>query len=181
MKKCSVSLREIQESDIPILYEWRNREDYRTLCSTRRNVVSLEEFQTELENDFTRDRHVQYMIIVQDKIVGTIFSYGLNMTDGFVFFTLFLIPEYRQKIYGTVATIKFVDWLFDEFDLFKVYVEVYSYNVQSLKPLKKFGFVEEGRFCGHRLQGGERHDLIRLAFFAEQHGRLKQFLSRLNR
>ena len=81
--------------------------------------------------------------------------------------------------YGAEAFALFMLHLFENLDLHKVYAEVYSYNEFSLSCLKSAGFVEEGRFKGHRLLNGKRHDLVRLAFFSTELPRLRRFIDRL--
>lgn len=163
-----LELHELQEEHLPTLFLWRNSSDFMELCSTRRNLVSLEEFRKELDCDLKRDRHCQLLITKRKECIGTIYSYNLNRTDGHVFVTTYLAEMWRSKGYGAEAVIVFLEHLFREHGLHKVYVEVYSYNHDSLNVLMNGGFVEEGRFHDHRLHNGERHDLIRLAFYRSQ-------------
>ncbi|MBU6490731.1 GNAT family N-acetyltransferase [Patescibacteria group bacterium] len=168
LKEASLELHELQKEHLPILFLWRNSDDFMGLCSTRRNVVSLDEFKKELQSDFSRDRHLQFMIVRKDEYIGTLYSYNLNRTDGHAFATIFIAEGWRDKGYGAEAMIVFLEYLFREYRLYKVYAEVYSYNLKSLRALTSGRFVEEGRFRGHRLYQGERHDLIRMAFFESQ-------------
>lgn len=168
LKGASLELHELQEEHLPILFLWRNSDDFMGLCSTRRNVVSLDEFQKELQSDFSRDRHLQFMIVRKDEYIGTLYSYNLNRTDGHAFVTIFIAEAWRDRGYGAEAMVVFLECLFREYELHKVYAEVYSYNLESLRALTSGMFVEEGRFRGHRLYQSERHDLIRMAFFKSQ-------------
>lgn len=168
LKGASLELHELQEEHLPTLFEWRNSDDFMALCSTRRNQVSLGEFKAEISSDLKRDRHSQFLIVRKGEYIGTIYSYNLNRTDGHTFVTIFIVESWRNKWYGAEAMVVFLEHLFREFVLYKVYAEVYSYNHESLRALMSGKFIEEGRFRGHRLYGGKRHDLIRLAFFRSQ-------------
>jgi len=172
-------LREIGEADLPTLHEWRNDTRFTDYCSTRRNKVSFEEFKKELSRDFNRDRHLQCIIVRNDRPIGTIYAYGLNKTDGYVFITTYLTSDCERAGYGAEAFALFMLYLFQNLHLFKIYAEVYSYNEHPLSCLKNAGFIEEGRFRGHRLHNGERCDLTRLAFFREELPRLEKFVERL--
>lgn len=172
LKGVSLELREVQEEHLPTLFLWRNSDDFMKLCSTRRNFVSLEEFKNELASDLRKDRHTQFLIVRKGEYIGTIYSYNLNRTDEYVFVTIYIAESWRSKGYGAEAMIVFFEHLFREYNLYKVYVEVYSYNLESLNALSSGGFVEEGRFCGHRLYNDKRYDLVRMAFFRSQ---LKDF------
>mgnify|MGYP003393517102 CR=1 FL=1 len=172
LKGAHLEIQELQEEHLPILFLWRNSSDFMELCSTRRNFVSLDEFRSELSYDFSRDRHLQFMIVRKGECIGTIYSYSLNRTDGHAFVTTYVAKDWRDKGCGAEAMAIFLEYLFREYGLYKVYAEVYSYNLESIRALTSGKFVEEGRFCGHRLHNGERHDLIRLTFFRSQ---LKDF------
>lgn len=165
-----VSLREITNDDLPTLHRWRNDPSFIGACSTRRNEVFPESFQAELASDFARDRHLQCLVLRHGTPLGTVYSYGLNRTDGYLFVTTYIVPPMNHRGYGAEAFILFLSHLFDTLSLYKAYADVYSYNLHSLTCLKKGGFTEEGRFVGHRLYNGRRYDLLRLAIFRSQMG-----------
>lgn len=173
-----VHLREIIKSDLMILHRWRNTENFMSFCSTRRNKVSLLEFDEELSVDLNRDRHKQCLIFNQGIPVGTIYSYDLNHTDGYVYISIYIVPEYERSGYGAEAFALFLWYLFESLSLHKVYTDAYSYNEHSISCLRHAGFVEEGRFKGHRIYSGERHDLIRLALSQDEIPRLKKYVTR---
>lgn len=168
LKGVSLELHELQEEHLPILFLWRNSDDFMESCSTRRNSVSLEYFKAEIDFDLKRDRHLQFMIVRRKECIGTIYSYNLNSTDGHTFVTTYLAKDWRNKGCGAEVVVVFLEYLFREYGLHKVYAEVYSYNLESLRALTSGRFVEEGRFRDHRLHHSKRHDLIRLAFFRSQ-------------
>ena len=181
LKGRRIWLGEIKKEDIPILCEWRNDARFMSHCSTRRNNVLLRDFEKEIEFDFGRDRYLQCMIFKREKPVGTIYSYNLNRTDGYVFVTIYIVGDYEKRGYGVEAFALFLFHLFQTIQLYKVYVEVYSYNQHSLDCLKKAGFIEEGRFKGHRFYQNQRHDLIRFAFFRKDLLNLKKFINDLTK
>ena len=172
-------LREITPDDLPILFKWRNDPRFMQHCSTRRNEVIFEKYEEELLGDLKRDRHIQCLILKNDLVIGTIYDYGLNLTDGYVFVTIFLEKEFEGRSYGPEAFALFTLFLFENFPLYKIYMDVYSYNQQSLDTIKTAGFIEEGRFQGHRLYNGRRYDLVRFAFFRTRLLELKDFVRRL--
>lgn len=172
-------LKEITNEDIGILHEWRNDFNFMSLCSTRRNEISFDEFKKEIAMDLKRDRHLQCLILKEKIPIGTIYSYNLNRTDGYVFVTIYIVASYEKAGFGTESFAIFLFYLFQSLSLHKIYVEVYSYNKHSLACLKKAGFVEEGIFKEHRLHQNKRYDLVRLAFFQKEISRFKNFIDRL--
>lgn len=176
-----IFLTPISSKDFSLLYEWRNSQSFRDKCSHRREPITAEEFRTELEKDFARDRHEQYMICRRsDKLpVGTIFSYGLNRLDGYVFVTTFLKDDYVGSGFGVEAFVLFATHLVQKLCLFKIYTDVYEYNLLSMKTLLKWGFKEEGRFKQHRVYRDRRWDMVRLAVYATDLNRVLEFGKRL--
>jgi len=164
----SLELNELVESDLVTLCNWRNSACYMQFCTSRRSALSLDEFKEEIFRDFSTDRHAQFIIRRRGIAIGTIFSHGLSRVDGHVFITTYIDEKYQTLGFGPEAFVLFFDYLVHTEDLFKVYTDVYSYNRNSLDGLLKVGFVEEGRFVGHRLFDGNRHDVIRLAFYTEK-------------
>jgi len=162
-------LKPIEKGDTKILYKWRNNDRFTLLCSTRRNKVTFKEFTAELEKDFAKDRHLQYLIILKntDKTIGTLYSYNFNPTDQHTFVTIFIEKEYERRGYGVEAIVNFLHLLFRHYKLYKVYMEVYDYNTLSLNTARKAGLSEEGRFKGHRKINNIRYDLIRFAVYRE--------------
>jgi RimJ/RimL family protein N-acetyltransferase len=169
--------RDITEDNIETLYLWRENEVFRKFCSVRRDSVSFEEFKEELATDFKRDRFKQLIAFRKknNQPVGTIWAYNLNLTDGYVFITTFVNPEYEKSGYGIELFAAMMSFLFQELpELHKIYTEAYSYNTHSISIMKNFGFLEEGVFPDHRLFNGNRYALHRLAFYREQ------FISRID-
>lgn len=178
-----IVLRPCCDSDLDILLAWRNSEQFRNLCSVRRDIVTLDEFVTELREDFRFDRYVQYMALrARDMYpIGTIYAYNLNLTDGCVFVTLYLEDRFQDAGYGPEVLAVFLHHLFCQHSLHKIYFEVYAYNQMSIRTLQSAGFSQEGCFKEHRLLSGQRYDLFRFAVYYRDLPRLESFLSRLRR
>jgi RimJ/RimL family protein N-acetyltransferase len=179
----NILLREFEISFLPILHTWRNEEVFLKNCTMRKEEISFEEFCEEISADFRNDRHTQFVAFRKsDSVpVGTIWSYAYSKRDGYCFVTTYIHPLYKRKGYGAEMFVRFLEYLIDTYSLFKVYTDVYSSNADSLTILLKAGFQIEGRFKGHRCFGGERRDLIRLAFFGEQKHKISEFLQRFEK
>jgi len=170
-----------QEADLNFLFEWRNCDNFITNCTNRRFKINFPSFVKELEGDFKKDRHDQFMIerIVGGNIIGTIYSYNFQKADGYAFITLFISPENQMRGYGPEALALFINYLFKSYSLYKIYLEVYSYNYLSISSLVKGGFHLEGCFKNHRFFKGERYDLIRFSLYLEDLLKIENFLTKL--
>jgi RimJ/RimL family protein N-acetyltransferase len=176
-------VRHICDEDLDKLYVWRNSDLFCQYCSIRRNKLQdIEQFKSELKSDFSKDRHAQLIAIKRRNNIpiGTIWTYNLNLTDGYVFVTTYIDNEFQKNGYGVELFGIVVYSLFLEFQhLNKIYTEAYSYNLHSLTIMKRFGFLEEGVFKEHRLVDGNRYDLHRLSFYRQQFLEKESFISQL--
>jgi len=175
-----VVLRSLMISDTSTLLNWRNNKTFREFCSTRRNIVTEEDFFIELQNDFANDKHLLYLIEKKSNNIpiGTIFSYRYNPTDGHLYISMFLDDGYRKSVYGAESFSIFILYLFISLELFKIYTEVYSSNTQVIRALLAGGFEIEGRLIGHRVNSlGVRVDLIIMSFKRQKLDWLKDRVS----
>lgn len=176
-----IRLLPLTETHLPSLYQWRNSPAFLSNCTNRRETVSYDGFLEELDRDFNRDRHEQFVIQRKGsgELVGTIYSYNLNKVDSYAFITIFLQGGRQHMGYGVDAVALFLRRLFMTHNLFKVYMEVYEYNLPALSAIKGTStMVEEGRFGRQRFWNGNRYDVIRFAVFHDSLSQVNEFLSR---
>lgn len=179
----SIRLRPLEESDLQALYIWRNQSEFLSLFSPRRTIVSYEKFVSEHRRDTERERHLQFIaeMAARNKVLGTIYSYNLNLVDGYVFIGGYMPGNTRGFGYGAISCALLISYLFEFFPLHKIYFEALGYNKFSLPMLQNFGFIEEGRFKEHHFYDGERHDLIRMAVYRDSVCVIRSLLSRLSK
>jgi [ribosomal protein S5]-alanine N-acetyltransferase len=165
----TLTLKPLEEKYLHVLHNWRNEEQFLKLCSIRKNFVGFEEFRDELVSDFKRDRHQQFVLELLNinKQIGTIWSYNLNLIDGYVFISIYVDKDHQGKGYGIIALALFVKYLFNFFPIFKIYVEVYGYNMNVNAIIEKIGAIKEGIFTGHHIFEGNRYDLLRYALYED--------------
>ena len=118
------------------------------------------------------------VFLATDKSIGFIYSFGLNLTDGYVFINTFIGESSRQKGYGAEASVLLTCYLFNSFPLFKVYYEAFGYNNSSLSMMRTAGLHEEGCFRGHRFWEGEHHDVVRFAAYRDRLDRIRRLEKR---
>lgn len=173
----------LNESDYPALYKWRNEADFLSLFSARRSVVNYEKFVSEQKQDLEKNRHLQFVgeSISKNVPVGTVYSYNLNMIDGHVFIGGYVDKEFRRTGYGAISCALLITYLFKYFPLYKIYCEVVEYNKPSISMVRNFGFIEEGRFTGHRFCDGGYQDILRFAIYRDGLDKIQQFVARLEK
>lgn len=139
------------------------KESYQKLLSER--LISVYE-------DFT-------IIEVNESFSGFVAAYDLNPQGRHIKALIYIAKPYRDGALG-LSGIKYMKWLFENFNIDKVYTEVYSYNVRSVKFHNHFGFIEEGRLFEYRYLHGKYWDQIfysmtREMFFLKFNGVISRF------
>ena len=175
-----ILLRPIEESDYLVLHKWRNEFRFLSLFSSRREVISFDNFEKELKREFERNRHLQFMIERKDDkgSVGTIYSFSFNQTDSYIFINIYIDEHYERIGYGAEAVTLLVCYLFKFLPIHKIYFEAFEYNGLSLATLRNAGFYEEGRFKEHRFFDGKRYDVFRFAAYRSSLEKLVPLLER---
>lgn len=167
LRKGNLHIRPITRSDGELLFSWRNSHGFMSNCTHRSKVESLQDFEQELERDFSFDRHKQFLIIYNEIPIGTIFSYSFNPNDKYCFITVFIAEKYRGRGYAIISLLLFARWLFDTYGLFKTYYDVYEYNPKSHNLFLKCSIPLEGCFKKQKILNSKRYDVFRFALYQE--------------
>lgn len=77
--------------------------------------------------------------------------------------------DYRSKGYGTDAMKVLMNFIFNQMNVNKVQLEVYSFNDRAIKSYKKSGFVEEGRIRQRIFRNGKYHDELVMGILKEEY------------
>lgn len=165
IKRGDLSLHELSESTISQLYKWLNDSSFLQFLTARPKLNSLENFKSELRHDFGIDRHLQYIIYYHNNPIGTTFSYSYNKIDKYCFISIFTDHAFRNTGTGMKAAIIFSRLLFDQFNLYKIYFDIYEFNNQLISLLVKRRISLEGRFLNQHLYNDKRHDVLRFAIY----------------
>ncbi len=84
-------------------------------------------------------------------------------------------PEEWGRGLGTDAMKALLKHGFEEMNLYRIALRVYTFNERAIRSYQKLGFVEEGRLRQAMFRHGAWHDVILMAILAdeyfEKHGR----------
>jgi len=155
-------LRALEKNDLAKVWEWMNDDEVMWFWAMPANTQSL----PEVEQWFAKLHEVaghsskQFIIETEEgKPIGRIFYEHLDTKNQRTEVGILIgEKEYWGKGYGTDAMIAFLDYLFNELGLHRVYLHVQSYNARALKSYQKCGFVQEGILRHHSFTRGEYYD-----------------------
>lgn len=75
---------------------------------------------------------------------------------------------YLGRGFGTDAMKVLIRFIFNELNVHKICLNVYSFNERAIRSYKKCGFVTEGVFRQQIFKGGKYHDEIRMGLLRDE-------------
>lgn len=105
---------------------------------------------------------------VADEFIGFAYSYEFQPLNGHCLFTVAVKGKFQNTGFGGFVSVKFLQYLFENYNLRKVYTHVYSSNERSLQCIEAFGFSREGVLREYRFMGGKFDDLVILSLKREE-------------
>ena len=100
------------------------------------------------------------------KLIGTCQLCNINMIDRNAELRIRIGEQNeRGKSYGTQASGLLLDFGFNDLNLEKIYLHVFSVNKRAISSYKKLGFAEEGRMKRHAYINGKYLDIIIMSRF----------------
>lgn len=175
----SIVLRPPVHRDLAAIYRWHTDLQTLHLWLQDRRMLSEDEFARAFPETL-RHRIVFFVIALRENLnkaakgvetddvaVGMFYTYNHNMVDRHAYLAAYLDPQYTHKGIAIAAGRILGDYLFNIYNLRKLYAEIFAYNYPALKAASKAGFVEEGRLKRHRWHQGQYWDLVILALYRE--------------
>lgn len=163
------SLREIADSELDLVREWRNAPQVRANMYTR-HVISAEEHREWWSRVSRSERHC-YRIFVRDGApMGTVGFYDIDRDSRHALWTFNAAPDAPRGT-GSAMEFRALDLAFGQLNLHKLSCEVLEFNAAVIKLHHKFGFKTEGIFVQHHKTDTGYANVHRLAIFAEDWAR----------
>lgn len=159
-----VRLRALERSDLPKMCQWLNDEEVMYYWAHPGNTTSLAEVERWYEEGLERRRQdsKHYIIETLDGVaIGRISYEHLTMKNRNAELGIQIgEKDYWDKGYGTDAIMAFLDYLFNELQLHRVWLGTESYNTRAHRCYEKCGFVREGAHREGVFVKGEYHDSL---------------------
>ena len=165
-------LRALEKSDLPAVWKWLNDGEMMWFLGEPCNTQSL----AELERWFAALQEVpgypnKYFIIETEEgtTIGRIFYEHLDTRHHRAEVGIHIgEKEYWEKGYGTDAMIAFLDYLFNELGLHRVYLRIQSYNTRAIRCYEKCGFTQEGILRQNTFTRGKYYDDLMMSILRDE-------------
>lgn len=139
--------------------------DEQYLFSSKMDFNNIDTFQRWIMTQLNTNFHDLYMVYIKGKLhpIGFVHDYEFWLNHGHCKISVYVAPKYRKIGIGSFAAIQFIDCLFRQYVLRKIYMMIYEYNMVSLECNKNAGFTLEGVLHQYRYYNGKLHDLYILS------------------
>lgn len=159
-------LRDIKDSEIDVMREWRNAPAVRANMYTR-HEIGAEEHRKWWEQTCGREDRKYFMYEQSGEALGIVGFSAIDRANANCSWSFFAAPSAPK---GTGSRMEFLalDYAFSTLQLHKIHCEVLAFNTAVVSLHKKFGFQEEGLFRQHHRVDGEFVDIHRLGLLASE-------------
>ncbi len=164
----NINFKPLQYNNIYDLEKIRRNNIYTTYVDRGiLTTTSITAFIAELQWQFLTSRDLQFVIYKDSKPVGTIFGYDHSSVDKHMVFSLYLDKSAYGS--GVRATLMFLQFVFDKYNLEKIYTDVYDTNKHVVNMWQKIGAHQEGYAPRHRISDDENWiGLYRFALYKDE-------------
>ncbi|MFC0562374.1 UDP-4-amino-4,6-dideoxy-N-acetyl-beta-L-altrosamine N-acetyltransferase [Halalkalibacter alkalisediminis] len=161
------ALKELEESDLKLILNWRNSKRIRNLMYTDHEITM-----TEHERWFQRitkdDSNLFKLLLYGNRRLGLVNFSNIDKMNNKCYWGFYIGDLEAPRGSGTIMGMLALDLVFEKMGLRKVCAEVLEFNSSSIRYHKKLGFKEEGRFIQHVIKNNQYIDVIPMAIFSHQ-------------
>jgi RimJ/RimL family protein N-acetyltransferase len=144
-----VTLRPLSRDDYAILFRWRSNLEAVQMLNFRRNVLTYEQFVSELEHLLPS---TTFLMILDRKTaapIGYAMSFNPEPSSGSLSVGIFIEDEYRLKGHGGEASLLCVNAIFRWFPVRRIFTEIYEFAEPVMRLAEAMGFEETGYLPDH--------------------------------
>lgn len=161
-----VFLDTIKKEDMPSLYKWFLNIEFLSTYDYVLPIPMLKEKVDKMISDYKEENNSIVFAIrtTEGNIIG-IAGYDDIIKDNMVA-TLFIgigDENYLGKGFGKEAMLELLNYGFNTLNLYRIQLNVISFNTPAIKLYEKVGFQKEGTMKEFVLRNGQRYDLYMYA------------------
>ena len=167
-----ITFRKITEKDLEFINTVRNLYSERYLHDSRKfTIQETNEWFIKNKPDYYLIlllQHIDGVALAEDKI-GYFRLSNYSVENKNIYIGADISPNYRGMGYAKLAYSKFIPFLFNDYNLNKISLEVLSTNEVAINLYKKLGFVKEGIKRQEVYKNGEWVDSIIMSILKEEY------------
>jgi RimJ/RimL family protein N-acetyltransferase len=154
-------------------HKWMNSEGIYFWAVGARWIVTKAGLERDHREDAERDEHddrIRLGVQLKDGTpIGLFATPWISTHNRFALLSAYIAePEYWGGGYGTDGLLLFIDFLFDWYDLRKVWLQTMALNARVLRQMEKTGFTREGNARGATFVDGAWVDMPMYGLLREE-------------
>lgn len=158
-----VRLTAVTAHDLPAITSWWADADFLRLYNTA-PAVPRNEDQLSRRFDLSQTSNEVFLFAIRlldgDDFIGLLELDGIDWSNRTTFLSIGIgAPEHRGRGYGHDAMRAALRFAFDELNLHRVCLTVFSYNTPAIALYERLGFTREGTYRQHIERDGRRYDM----------------------
>ncbi|MCM3759031.1 GNAT family N-acetyltransferase [Sporosarcina aquimarina] len=160
-----IRLRKISniDEDVSIYHKWRNDVEVMQFTNPSLDVFTYTETENFIKSITESYNSKGYMIeeVKTNKPIGVTSLINIDYVNRNAECIIDIgEKDYWSKGIGTEAFSLLLDFAFNELNLHKVNLRVFSFNERAIRLYQKLGFYEEGRLMEQLYRNGSWHDVV---------------------
>ncbi len=161
----NVRLTALSQDDIPEITSWYQDADFMRFFDSAPAMPRSEQQMKEWLEREQKNSHRNFLFGIQliesENLIGIIELEGVRWTHRAGNLGIAIgKPEHRNKGWGQEAIGLLLAFAFDELNLHRVELTVFSYNEPAIHLYEKLGFTQDGAQREHLQRGGQRYDML---------------------
>lgn len=154
-----VRLVALEQTDLRQLQVWRNDDRLRHGFREYRLLSMINQCDW-FNRISSSDKVEMFGIEVDGALVGVCGLCNINWVNGTAEISRYVAPEYQGKGISVQALTLLRQRAFEEFNLRRLWAEVYSFRTENIARLEQCGYILEGRMRKHVFKQGQYHDSL---------------------
>lgn len=169
-----VILRAYEKEDIAEAHRLFNNLEFQKLLNTHLilplSYEDEEKFILEMNNNKNNGYNFAIEAIDESKYIGGCGYFKYRPKDGTTWIGIAIADnKYWGKGYGSDALKVLINFLFNELNIRKITLGVFSYNTRAVKCYHNLGFKEEGCLKKNLYRDGKYHDELIMSLFKNKY------------
>jgi RimJ/RimL family protein N-acetyltransferase len=176
----SIKLRKLSPNDFSVYHNWRNDLDVMYSTSPALDVYTLEETENLIQIMSSQPDAKGYIIEYKQtgQAIGIISLIHIDTKNRSAECVLDIGErDMWGKGIGTAALSVILKYAFDELNLHRVTLQVFSFNKRAINLYQKIGFKQEGQLRQALYRGGNWHDIIMMGILSTEYNQMASHLN----
>lgn len=154
-----VNLRQIEQEDLKQLRDWRNLDELRQFFREYR-LLNMVDQQKWFDYITTCSDVEMFGVVVNDSLIGICGLTHISWVNRTSEVSILLAPECQRQGTGAQVLELLAHKAFNEFNLHRLWAEIYAFNTVSVRLFETAGYKREGVLHNHIFKNGTHHDSL---------------------